>query len=184
MNLNFENPLLKHLLLHPDKKFYFNELSRLLKRNPKLLSKDIKTYLELGLIEKTGSTRTSNIYLKESLLVIGIKKIWLLFALKKYLIDLDNSIKRIILFGSFAKGNYNSTSDIDILVLVEDKTKKIDLSCFTKLEDYLDKELGLVIYDTEEYYQKLKKKNKFATEINKYGVEIYDYYKNSKELLI
>ena len=44
---------------------------------------------------------------------------------------LENRIKRIVLYGSYARGDYNKSSDIDIMILT-------DLT-FEEIEDYRDK---------------------------------------------
>ncbi len=38
---------------------------------------------------------------------------------------LGNSIKKIILYGSYARGDYNKNSDIDIMILIDLKDEKI-----------------------------------------------------------
>lgn len=184
MKLDLENPLLKYLLLNPEKKFYFNELCKLLKRNQKLLSSDIKNLYNFGIIEKKKEGNNSKIFLKNTNFIKLLKQFWLIYVLRTNIQKIDKNIMKIVVYGSFAKGNYISTSDLDILLLTEDKSKKIDLSEFSKLENYFGKEIGLTIYDEREYYDKLKKKNKFALEIDKFGIIIYDNYKNSNELLI
>jgi len=41
-----------------------------------------------------------------------------------------NKLKKIIIFGSYARGDYDDESDIDFMVLVEDK-------CLKKFEDVI-----------------------------------------------
>ena len=53
---------------------------------------------------------------------------------------LENSIKRIVLYGSYARGDYNKSSDIDIMILT-------DLT-FEEIEDYRDK-ISDIAYDIE-----------------------------------
>ena len=53
---------------------------------------------------------------------------------------LENRIKRIVLYGSYARGDYNKSSDIDIMILT-------DLT-FEEIEDYRDK-ISDIAYDIE-----------------------------------
>lgn len=53
---------------------------------------------------------------------------------------LGNRVKKIILYGSYARGDYNKNSDIDIMILT-------DLS-FEEIEDYRDK-ISDIAYDIE-----------------------------------
>jgi len=51
--------------------------------------------------------------------------------------EFNVSVKKIILFGSRAKGNYNENSDYDILVVINEKIEnevKIKLSCIITRE--------------------------------------------------
>ena len=54
---------------------------------------------------------------------------------------LGDRLKRIILYGSYARGDYNKDSDIDIMILT-------DLN-FKEIEDYRDK-ISDIAYDIEE----------------------------------
>ena len=53
---------------------------------------------------------------------------------------LDKRLKKVILYGSYARGDFNKNSDIDIVIL-------IDLS-FEEIEDYRDK-ISDIAYDIE-----------------------------------
>ena len=53
---------------------------------------------------------------------------------------LESRVKKIILYGSYARGDYNNSSDIDIMILT-------DLS-FEEIEDYRDK-ISDIAYDIE-----------------------------------
>ncbi len=62
---------------------------------------------------------TSNLKIKDS------KIIKLLSELEEQLIKVFNDrLKKVILFGSYAKGNNDDESDIDIMVLVDEKDLK------------------------------------------------------------
>ena len=53
---------------------------------------------------------------------------------------LGNRLKKIILYGSYARGDYNKNSDIDIMILT-------DLN-FEEIEEYRDK-ISDIAYDIE-----------------------------------
>ena len=53
---------------------------------------------------------------------------------------LDKRLKKVILYGSYARGDFNKNSDIDIMILT-------DLS-FEEIEDYRDK-ISDIAYDIE-----------------------------------
>jgi predicted nucleotidyltransferase len=84
-------------------------------------------------------------------------------------------IKRIILFGSVAKGSEEANSDIDVFILVKDKQskKKIE-SQIEKLSNLCFEMYGnrLAPYILTEQEMKRKKNLKLISEINK-GIEIF-----------
>ena len=84
-------------------------------------------------------------------------------------------IKRIVLFGSIAKGSERTNSDIDIFVLARDKQSKEKLeSSIEKLSNICFEMYGnrLAPYILTEQELKQKKNLKVISEIKK-GIEIY-----------
>jgi len=84
-------------------------------------------------------------------------------------------IKRIVLFGSIAKGSERTNSDIDIFVLARDKQSKEKLeSSIEKLSNICFEMYGnrLAPYILTEQELKQKKKLKVISEIKK-GIEIF-----------
>lgn len=67
---------------------------------------------------------------------------------------LKNRIKKIFLFGSRARGDFNPrTSDYDFLIIVDKKNKFIEEEVFNekiKLEDKYDELITSIVWDEEE----------------------------------
>ena len=82
-------------------------------------------------------------------------------------------IEKIILFGSVARGDDAKNSDIDILILTSEKTKKIKKDVYSKASDILLKTMEdiSVKINTIEHYQKYKDMP-FYSNIRKEGVVI------------
>ncbi|MGL5068807.1 MAG: nucleotidyltransferase domain-containing protein [Sarcina sp.] len=72
-------------------------------------------------------------------------------------------IKRVVLFGSRAKGNYNYNSDIDIAILCDKKYKGLTANDLDELVGIYS--LDIVFLDSMNAEIKLQ--------VEKYGVEIY-----------
>ena len=63
-----------------------------------------------------------------------IKKI--LTEVKKYLIEsFGDKIRQVILYGSYARGDYNKDSDIDVLIVVSDDVNAVEVE--ESLSDFL-----------------------------------------------
>ncbi len=79
-------------------------------------------------------------------------------------------VKKILLFGSFAKGNYNKDSDIDLAIIVKTTDDIIDLQ-IELMQMRTDDEL--IIEPHPIYLSDFNYSNLLATEVKKYGIEIY-----------
>jgi len=76
---------------------------------------------------------------------------------------------RIILFGSFAKGNYNNDSDIDIAVVFKDYSNLIDMQLeLMRLRRKIDSRIEPHPFRESEF----ELSNPIVNEIIKYGQEI------------
>jgi len=71
---------------------------------------------------------------------LALKKIVALLKKKKAFLENNYKIKEIGIFGSYARGEQNYDSDIDILVNYKDES--IDLFDFLELKEYLTLLIG------------------------------------------
>ena len=84
-------------------------------------------------------------------------------------IDAKYSFSRIILFGSYAKGNYNEESDIDIAVVFKDYSNLLDIQLeLMRLRRKIDSRIEPHPFRESEF----KLSNPIVSEIIKYGQEI------------
>lgn len=91
---------------------------------------------------------------------------------KKFKEKLD----KIILFGSYARGDYDNESDIDILVLVEDVELKKYNDEIVDFEVDLTIKYGIlpsIILRNTHYFNENKEIIPFFRSVEKEGVEIY-----------
>lgn len=83
-------------------------------------------------------------------------------------------VKRVLLFGSFAAGNYTPESDIDILIVVKDTA----VPFLKRQDDFLDFFTGLpfdvnmLVYTEGELEKMLREKNALITEAAAGAVEL------------
>jgi len=124
LNLFFENPI---------KEFYLSQISRLtkipkttlLRRLTDLINQKIIIKIKSEPFDKYIANEQNYLYLFHKKMYI-IKKLYA-SSLIDYLINVC-SPTAIVLFGSCAKGEYDSDSDIDICIF--SNKKKLDLSKF------------------------------------------------------
>ena len=85
-------------------------------------------------------------------------------------------VLKIILFGSYARGDYDNESDVDIMVIVDDdnlepfRKKRTELTAY-----YLDREniLLSIIIETASINERYKNHSPFLLNVNKEGVVLY-----------
>lgn len=86
---------------------------------------------------------------------------------------LKNHLKKIVLFGSYARGDFREDSDYDILVIVDKKEKLIqDIildACVEIMNKYYEL-IGCIICDEKEW--EIKKKFPIGLNILKEGIEL------------
>lgn len=172
MKFDLSNPTLNLFLNNPEKGFYLREISKTIKRNPSLLSKELNNYYKLNILQekKQANTRIYTLNVNSEF-VKTLQKLWILSELKPIVDSLKEDVDKIILYGSFADQKYTSTSDIDLLVLID--TKKINQEEVSKLEQKLNKEISLITMSELEYNRKLKTKDSFINKVNNKGIIIY-----------
>ena len=94
---------------------------------------------------------------------------------EKLLSEIPDKVLKIIIFGSYARGEETMDSDLDILVVITEKSKKLEKRIFDIAYEIMWEHnftplISLEIM-TEEQWQLLKKKNSsFYRNIQKEGI--------------
>ncbi|GAB6283708.1 MAG: nucleotidyltransferase domain-containing protein [Ignavibacterium sp.] len=85
-------------------------------------------------------------------------------------------VKKIILFGSYARGDFDEESDVDILVIVNDENLNYYKKKRTEIiSDYLNKEeifLSIII-EKSSLVERYKNDSPFLINVNKEGKVLY-----------
>lgn len=90
---------------------------------------------------------------------------------------LGEKLKRVILFGSYSRGDYDNESDIDMLALVDErepdeKYEKVLLDIIVDLSIEFEVLLSLFLEDEKEY-ESLKTFKPLLKTIEREGIELY-----------
>jgi predicted nucleotidyltransferase len=129
---------------NPDKKYHLRELARMTKISPAGLLKIIAKLKRRGLLEIEDGKVMKQISSSRNEKFLHFKRAWNLFSvydsgLVSFLQQKYEEPEAIVLFGSYAKGEDISTSDIDMAIVTK-KSLKTDLKIF---ETYLKKRINL-----------------------------------------
>lgn len=163
--------LLKVFLFNPEESFRLRELGRLSEISPPSVSAYLKEFEKEELIvayEKRGIP-----YYKSNMgseLLSNYKKLAILYELNDsglidYLWD-KTAPEAIILYGSFAKGEFTSNSDVDLFIIGKERKLNLD-----KFEEKIGAKLHLIF---EEFPKNIPKnlKNNLCN-----GVVLKGYFK-------
>lgn len=159
---------------NPYEKYYLREAARLLNMSPMTLKRTLELLLKSKLIrkEKTKnqilySANTQNLafrHLKISRSLSWLEDKNLIEFLKKRI----PGISSIVLYGSYAKGEDDKKSDIDIMVI---SPAKKDL--LPELDKLLGKEVNLSVFSAAEWSRQAKANRAFYLDVITEGIVLY-----------
>ena len=156
--------ILTFLARNPDNQFYLREIAKNLDKSVGGAHKTLKSLHEMGFV--TGNKSGKNLYYQINQMNPSIKNFKIFMTINELtpLINKLNDIsEKIILFGSCATGEDTSKSDIDLLVLTNDKDAVNKYLHNNKFE----RKIQAVVVNAAEFI-KLKEQDKaFYQEIKK-----------------
>lgn len=169
LNSKIAVEILRYFFINPSKKNYINELARILEADPGNLSRKLQELENEGILssEFLGEQRYYFLNRKYPLL----KEIKKVFELKYGMGELIaeslkkiKGIKEAYIFGSYAKGDFEAESDIDVLIIgdhpVMEATKAL-----LPLQEKIKREINVVDLTEKEFIKKKKNKDEFITNI-------------------
>ena len=162
--------ILTYFFTNPEGSFYVRELARILKEDPSNLAKELIKLEKEGIFESELRGKTKHYHLNKKyplykqLKEIIFKTTGVEGGIRNELQKLKN-IKQAFLFGSFAKGDYDSQSDIDLLIIGDPDPEKL-AEKISKLEDKFSREINYIVMKEKEF-QKKKNKDPFLIDVFK-----------------
>ena len=84
------------------------------------------------------------------------------------------NLKKVIIFGSFARGDYHKGSDLDLIIVGEFKERFIDR--IGKIIELNDSDLGIdaMVYTEEEFQKMIKERRPFIEQALEEGIVVYE----------
>ncbi len=169
--------VLEYFIKEPEKEFHVRQLSKILKKSPTTISKYLKELEKKRILKSERKLNhllfkadTENKRFKQAKLDYNLR---LLHdsGLIDYLIKQYNYPNAIILFGSFAKAENTSKSDVDVLIISPVK-KQISLKKFEKKIGF---DIQVFIHSKKEI-DKIKVKNKELLNNWINGITLYGFW--------
>jgi predicted nucleotidyltransferase len=166
---NLRKALLTHYLLNRSASHYVRELAALLKVDPTNLSRELMRLEQEGLFKSTlrGNQKHYSIdrtypLLKEVFAILQ-RTVGVVPALSETMRSIPG-IDSASLYGSFAKGDADAASDIDVLIVGKPDAGMLALAV-GNLEKLLNRELNYTVMTTEELNRKLADHDIFFSDI-------------------
>jgi predicted nucleotidyltransferase len=147
-------------LLNPEKRFYVRELARKINANINSVRRELHKLETVGLLktEEVGNVKYYSVNKKmpiyNELKQIFVKTEGIGEAIKKELGSAGN-VERAFIYGSFAEGDEQLKSDIDLMIVGEINEEKL-IPLIRRLEEKFGREINYTLLKPEEF--RLRKK--------------------------
>jgi predicted nucleotidyltransferase len=164
--------ILEAFLLNKGKEFHIRDLARRVSISAPYAMKELHNLRSIGIVRER---RTGNMVLyslnPSSSIAEDLKKIFLKTetlgkALSEVLRDRKDDIKYALIFGSFAKGNEITSSDLDLLVIGEVDERSL-LKQILVAQNRIGREINFLLWTQKEFAMKKKEGIALLREIAK-----------------
>lgn len=162
--------LLTILFSHPDESFHTRHLMRLINGSVSSIHRELK---ELSLAGIISSNRQGNQVLHQAnenspiyseLRSLIIKTFGVADKLRLALAPLTNRIRIAFIYGSFATGEFQAQSDVDVFIVGRVSFENV-VSALYPLQQELAREINSVVYSAGEFKRKLKEGQHFVNTV-------------------
>ena len=157
--------LLEYFVTHPSCEVHLKELARRVRVSPR----SVKIYCDMFerediiFSERKGNLRLFRLN-EENFVVKELKKTYYLILLKELGINrICSNCMSTAIYGSFAAGNFDEESDLDILVIGDDV--QIDYELLHIIEEKIDRRIQLTIISFHKWEEMKNMGNEFALNV-------------------
>jgi len=161
------NRIIAFLLKNPGNEMGINGIARELNLSPGSIKRyvDILVKDDLAEIKKTGNIHQPQLKYDHALVKEMKKTYSLLLLFESGVQDIADNITSTALYGSFASGTYDEKSDIDILIITDNK--ELNSGIISEIEKNFNRELQATIIPYYKWETMKAKNHDFATSILK-----------------
>ncbi len=159
--------VLEHFLRYGER-IHIKSLSKKLKISPQTAQYYLQFYEKHGILEKTAIGNMLLYSLKPTPITLELKRLYFMFAFYPLIADFIKSntdINTLALYGSHASGEYDMKSDIDLLIISQNR--QLNLSHLKPIERKLEKEVKTQTLSIGEWKNMVRKGDNFALSVLK-----------------
>lgn len=162
--------ILSATLLRPERRWFLSELARHLRRTPSSLQRSLQALVRAGILVRSASGNRAQYQadlrcpFATELRDLMTKTAGLVDVLRETLEPMRNRIEFAFVFGSIARGEERSGSDVDLAVVGEiglfDLSKPLD-----RAEERIGRPIHAKVYTRREFQKKLISGNHFLATV-------------------
>lgn len=161
--------ILKLFLFNAHDSYYQSQISSLTRQPIRAVQRELERLTHIGLIAK--SVQGNRFYYRVNtrcpifgeLKSIFFKTMGLAKVLKEHLTEKED-IKIAFIYGSYAKGDENLMSDIDLMVIGNISSRRLS-SVLAEAKKELGREINFVMFTKREFRQKVKSRDHFIDSV-------------------
>jgi predicted nucleotidyltransferase len=157
---------------HPDQEFYLRQIVRAAGGGHGAVQREIQQLSNAGIVRRT--VRGSQVYFQansacpifEELKTIIVKTAGAADVLRTALAPLGDRIRIAFVYGSMARGQQKSLSDVDVLVVGDVEFREV-VAAFAEAQSRLGREINPTVYTPDEFCVKISARQHFLRNVLK-----------------
>lgn len=164
--------LLAVFFMHPGEEFYLRQLVAMLQCSPRSISLELGNLHAIGLVVKRVSGKQHYYSINHvhpvysELSALFRKTVGLHDIVKEELQSFAGNIEFAFIYGSMARGDYSSDSDVDVMIIGQPPLRRL-ASATSNLRIKLAREVNYQVFRKEEWLERLRRRDHFVTSIFK-----------------
>ncbi len=161
--------ILGWLFTHPDESFFVRQIALILEEDPTNVSREMAKLEELGILRSKRNGNLKHFQANrecpffEELKGLVLKTSGVAGRVQSALVKLAG-IEYAFIYGSYAKGEENADSDVDLFIIGDVDMDRLD-SSLGRLEKTLGREINYVLYSMEEFKVRRKARDSFLMDV-------------------
>lgn len=161
--------ILEQFFFHPGQAFYVRSLAREIHENPPPVGRELTNLEKAGVLtsEMIGNQKHYSIDnhcpIIDELRTIFLKTSGVSAEIAKKLNEFSE-VELVFIYGSYAKGDAKTTSDVDLMIVGNINSTQIALE-ISELEQELKREINYALYHRDEILDRIGKEGDFLHEV-------------------
>jgi predicted nucleotidyltransferase len=169
--------ILALFFLNPDEEYYFSEIARLTGTRQGVVQRELKTLTDAGILNSRARGRQKfysvnrNNPIFQDLRNIVFKTFGVIGRIKEALEPLGRKVRVAFVYGSFARGEESSSSDLDLFIIGRAGLDEV-VRALSPVEKAIRREINPTLFSQAEFKSKWSKRNHFLRTLAKAEKEL------------